>query len=108
MRAFQNELDWDPWCYHGPLRARAGRRLVEALSEIERGAEALTLPLLVLYGSEDRIVSRREVQELHRRWGGGDRTLVVMDGLYHDVLNEPERQQAIDGIVSWLAPRLKG
>ena len=36
VRAFQNELDWDPWCYHGPLRARAGRQLVKALVEIER------------------------------------------------------------------------
>src|SRR5208282_1124549 len=53
VRAFQNELDWDPWCYHGPLRARAGRQLVKALSEIERGAEELALPLLLLYGSED-------------------------------------------------------
>ena len=25
-----------------------------------------------------------------------------MEGLYHDVLNEPERQQAIDAILSWL------
>lgn len=24
VRSFQNELDWDPYCYHGPLRARAG------------------------------------------------------------------------------------
>ena len=22
VRSFQNELDWDPYCYHGPLRAR--------------------------------------------------------------------------------------
>ena len=81
---------------------------MKALSVIERGAGELVLPLFLLYGSEDRIVSRREVQELLQRWGGTDRTLTVMDGLYHDVLNEPERQEAIEMIVSWLSARLKG
>jgi 2,4-dienoyl-CoA reductase-like NADH-dependent reductase (Old Yellow Enzyme family)/alpha-beta hydrolase superfamily lysophospholipase len=108
VRAFQNELDWDPWCYHGPLRARAGHQLVKALSEIEHHISELSLPLLLLYGSEDKIVSLREVQENHRRWGGKDRTLTIMKGLYHDVLNEPERQEAIDSIISWIAARLGG
>jgi len=108
VRAFQNELEWDPWCYHGPLRARAGRELVKALSEIESRAPELALPLLLLYGSEDRIVSLREVQEIHRRWGGKDRTFTIMKGLYHDVLNEPERQEAIDSIISWLTARRGG
>jgi alpha-beta hydrolase superfamily lysophospholipase len=65
----------------------------------------LTLPLQILYGTEDRIVSPREVQEIYRRWGGQDRSLTTLKGLYHDVLNEPERQEAIDTILSWLAAR---
>lgn len=108
VRAFQNELDWDPWCYHGPLRARAGRELLKALVQLERRTGELTLPLLLLHGAEDRIVSAREVREIHRRWGGRDRTLTTMAGLYHDVLNEPERQQAIDTILSWLTLRTAG
>jgi hypothetical protein len=28
-----------------------------------------------------------------------------MDGLDHDVLNEPERQTAIDTLLSWLSAR---
>ncbi len=107
-RAFQNELEWDPWCYHGPLRARAGRELVKALSEIESRMSELALPLLLLYGSDDRIVSLREVQGIHRNWGGKDRTFTIMKGLFHDVLNEPERQEAIDSMVSWLTARMGG
>ena len=30
-----------------------------------------------------------------------------MEGLYHDVLNEPERQEAIDSILSWLGAHLE-
>jgi len=107
-RAFQHELDWDPWCYHGPLRARAARELVSALIQIKSRTGELKLPLLILYGTEDRIVSLREVQEIHRRWGGPDRTLTTMRGLYHDVLNEPERQEATDTLLSWLTARVHG
>jgi 2,4-dienoyl-CoA reductase-like NADH-dependent reductase (Old Yellow Enzyme family)/alpha-beta hydrolase superfamily lysophospholipase len=103
VRAFQNELDWDPWCYHGPLRARAGRELLTALKELETRAAELGLPILILYGTEDKIVSLREVEAIYRRWGGPDRTLTQMDGLYHDVLNEPERQSAIGTMLSWLS-----
>jgi 2,4-dienoyl-CoA reductase-like NADH-dependent reductase (Old Yellow Enzyme family)/alpha-beta hydrolase superfamily lysophospholipase len=105
IRAFQNELDWDPWCYHGPMRARTGRELVRCLRELKARPGAISLPLLILYGTEDRIVSLREVEQLHRRWGSPDRTLRKMEGLYHDVLNEPERDAAIGGLVRWLSDR---
>jgi 2,4-dienoyl-CoA reductase-like NADH-dependent reductase (Old Yellow Enzyme family)/alpha-beta hydrolase superfamily lysophospholipase len=103
VRAFQDELEWDPWCYHGPLRARAGRELARSLSELRNSAGKLALPLMILYGTEDKIVSAGQVEELYRRWGGSDRTLTKMEGLYHDVLNEPERQTAIEAMLSWLS-----
>jgi len=103
VRAFQNELDWDPWCYHGPLRARAGRELLRSLRELETHASKLALPLLILHGTEDRIVSLEEAEQIYRRWGGSDRTFTKMEGLYHDVLNEPERQSAIQTMLSWLS-----
>jgi len=105
VRSFQNELDWDPYCYHGPLRARAGSELMKALIDVEAHIGELKLPLLILYGTEDKIVSRREVREIDRRWGGADRTVSTMEGLSHDVLNEPEQRDAIDTILSWLKAR---
>ena len=106
VRAFQNELDWDPWCYHGPMRARTGRELVRCLGELKTRLGEISLPLMILYGTGDRIVSLREVEEIHRRWGGADRTLRKMEGLYHDVLNEPERETAIREMIQWLSQRI--
>jgi len=106
-RNVQWELECDPYCYHGPLRARAARELMRALARIERRIGELSLPLLIQYGSQDRIVSLRETQGVQKGWGGADTALTVMDGLYHDVLNEPERQAALDGITSWMDARVK-
>jgi acylglycerol lipase len=106
-RGFQDEMEADPHCYHGPLRARAARELLASLLLIERRVGELRLPLLVQYGTGDRIVSAREVQELHRRWAGADKTLTVLDGLYHDVLNEPERMKALGEITGWIGARAR-
>jgi 2,4-dienoyl-CoA reductase-like NADH-dependent reductase (Old Yellow Enzyme family)/alpha-beta hydrolase superfamily lysophospholipase len=106
-RGVQWELECDPYCYHGPLRARAGRQFVKSLRLLENRLGEIALPLLIQYGTGDTIVSKREVQEIRDRWGGTDRTVTVMNGLYHDVLNEPERYQAIDGIISWMDARVK-
>lgn len=105
VRSFQNELDWDPWCYHGPMRARTGRELVRCLGELKARLGEISLPLMILYGTEDRIVPMHQVEQLHSRWGGSDRTLRKMEGLYHDVLNEPERDTAIGDMIRWLNER---
>jgi len=33
-------------------------------------------------------------------------TLKVYPGLYHEVFNEPERDQVLDDVVSWITERL--
>jgi acylglycerol lipase len=104
-RGFQGEMEADPLCYHGPLRARPARELLKALARVESRVGELSVPLLIQYGTADRIVSPREVQDARARWGGPDATLSLLEGLYHDVLNEPERREAIGAIVSWIAAR---
>jgi len=38
--------------------------------------------------------------------GSSDVELKVYPGLYHEVFNEPERDQVLDDVVSWITKRL--
>jgi len=38
--------------------------------------------------------------------GSSDVELKVYPGLYHEVFNEPERDQVLDDVVSWINARL--
>ena len=38
--------------------------------------------------------------------GPADVELKVYPGLYHEVFNEPERDQVLDDVVSWILKRL--
>jgi len=39
---------------------------------------------------------------MHDALASTDKTLKVYDGLYHEVFNEPERDQVIGDAISWL------
>jgi alpha-beta hydrolase superfamily lysophospholipase len=42
---------------------------------------------------------------VHDGAGATDKTIKVYDGLYHEIFNEPERDEVIDDLVAWLAER---
>jgi alpha-beta hydrolase superfamily lysophospholipase len=96
----------DPLVYHGKVPAGVGRALLEVGETMTQRAPALTAPLLVVHGSDDRLIpvdgSRRLVESV----GSTDVTLKIYPGLYHEVFNEPERDQVLDDVVSWISKRL--
>jgi alpha-beta hydrolase superfamily lysophospholipase len=42
---------------------------------------------------------------VHDRAGSPDRTLRLYDGLYHELLNEPERRVVLGDVIAWLDAR---
>lgn len=43
---------------------------------------------------------------LHDRVASADRTLILYEGLYHEVFNEPERERVFADLETWLEARL--
>ncbi|WP_280769999.1 alpha/beta hydrolase [Salipaludibacillus daqingensis] len=53
------------------------------------------IPLLVMQGGDDRIVSKFRVKEWFNRVDISDKYYKEWEGLYHEVLNEPEKSQVM-------------
>jgi alpha-beta hydrolase superfamily lysophospholipase len=96
----------DPLVYHGKVPAGIGRALLQVGETMPRRAPALTAPLLVVHGSEDRLIPVAGSQRLVECVGSTDVELKVYPGLYHEVFNEPERDQVLGDVVSWILSRL--
>jgi acylglycerol lipase len=92
----------DPLNYHGKVRARTGAEMLLATKRVVNGAGRLTLPVLITHGAEDRLVSPGCSKLVAERMGSKDKTLTLYDGLYHEIFNEPERDQVLDDVVAWL------
>ena len=64
--------------------------------------DALTLPFLLFHGTDDQITDPAGSSELYRRACCTDKTLALYPGLYHETLNEPEKDQVLEEIIEWL------
>ncbi|HXO57055.1 MAG TPA: lysophospholipase [Mycobacterium sp.] len=96
----------DPLVYHGKVPAGVARALVLVGETMPKRAAALTAPLLVVHGSEDQLIPVDGSRQLVDAVGSSDVELKVYPGLYHEVFNEPERDQVLDEVVSWINARL--
>jgi acylglycerol lipase len=96
----------DPLVYGGKTTARLGCETLKAMRHVADEASHITLPLLVLQGSEDRLVPPDGAEMLYRAAGSGDKTLRIYDGLHHEIYNEPEHSDVLGDVETWIEERL--
>ncbi|MFP4113877.1 MAG: alpha/beta hydrolase [Spirochaetota bacterium] len=101
----QDEHDVLIW--KGGFRARTGNELLRAQFEVTNRLGEITLPLLALHGGDDRIINPRATGLVVEGVGSADVTRVVFPGLYHEVMNEPERDEVFATMFGWLRERLE-
>jgi acylglycerol lipase len=99
------DYDADPLNYHGRLPARTVAELSSAIDGFPEGVERFRLPMLVMHGTADRLTPIAGSEMVADRAGSADKTFKRYDDLYHELLNEPERQQVLDDIADWLDAR---
>ena len=90
---------------HGVASTRFYTELLRAQNETLRDASRLTLPCLVMLGTDDGIVDPTATQEFFKTIASSDKTLKTYEGFYHEVLNEPEKESLLREISAWLSQR---
>jgi acylglycerol lipase len=96
------DYDTDPLNYRGKTRVRTGAELLATVEKVKRDLGRVTVPLLVMHGSEDRLTSPTTSKTLSDRVGSTDVTVKLYDGFYHELHNEPEKETVFTDILRWL------
>lgn len=96
----------DPLVYTGKVTARLAAEMLSAMQRVTAQAADIRLPILLLQGSADRLVDPSGAKMLQENASTPDKTLKVYDGLYHEVFNEPEREQVLQDVEAWLEAHL--
>jgi alpha-beta hydrolase superfamily lysophospholipase len=99
------DYDADPLNYHGKLPARTVAELTSAIDGYPEAVKAFELPMLVMHGTADRLTPIAGSEMVVANAASSDKTFKRYDGLFHEILNEPERQQVLDDIAAWLDER---
>lgn len=77
----------------------------KAQDEILERAGEIRLPTLFLLGGADPIAQPERGRQVFERLGSADKRLQVYDGLFHEVLNEVERERVLRDLIGWLEER---
>ncbi|MBU9367860.1 lysophospholipase [Burkholderia multivorans] len=96
----------DPLVHHGPVPARTGAEILDAMARIERGRSALRVPVLVYHGTADKLTEPDGSRTFGARVGSADRTLTLYEGGFHETMNDIERERVIDALIGWIDARV--
>ncbi|MCC6126526.1 MAG: lysophospholipase [Pirellulales bacterium] len=95
----------DPLVYHGKFAVRTGAEILRTVKLIRRRMEDVRVPLLVMHGTRDLVTDPNGSRQLYARASSADKTLRLYPGLYHEIFNEPEREQVIGDLIAWIEQR---
>ncbi len=96
----------DPLVYHGRIKARTGAEILVTMEGLPARLPRLSVPLLILHGTDDRICAPAGSTMVHDRVSSPDKTVRRYQDLYHEVFNEPERDEVLTDLVCWLEQHL--
>ena len=69
---------------------------------VSQKAAALSVPLLILHGSRDRICDPAGSRAFYQKAGCADKTFHLYEGFYHEVFDEPQRDRVLADLTTWL------
>ena len=92
----------DPLVYTGKISARLSAELLKTMRHLTEGAAEIRLPILIVQGGDDKLVDPSGAQLLYESVASRDKTIKIYDGFYHEVFNEPEHEQVLSDVKTWL------
>jgi acylglycerol lipase len=98
----------DPLIAHETQPTKTVAELVRSDERLKEEFERITLPLLILHGTEDKAAKSNGSQLFYDRAGSTDKTLKLYDGYFHDLLNDLGKERVMTDITAWIEARLPG
>lgn len=102
VRAYES----DPLVFRGKAPARTVGELLASIERVTPRLGEVQVPLLVIHGGGDLVAAPEGGRVVHDGASSTDKTVSIFEGLYHDVFNEPERDEVIQEVVRWVLARI--
>ena len=91
---------------HDRVSARWFTSFTGAIEEVNARAGELKVPILIMQSGEDSLVDPEGAPKFHAKVGSQDNTLKIWEGFYHEMFNEPEKQEVYSYALEWLDKHL--
>ena len=112
MEDFSRDPDWVAHLLADPLTkdevqpVQTVAALTRAGDRLEREFGRITLPVLILHGTSDKVTRPDGSQTFFDNAGSTDKQLILYDGYAHDLLNDVGQERVMEDIIGWIEARL--
>lgn len=96
----------DPLIAHEVQPTKTVAELVRADERLKEEFPLITLPVLILHGTADKVTNPKGSQLFYDTAGSTDKTLKLYEGHVHDLLNDYGKETVMADIKSWIDARL--
>jgi len=97
----------DPLVYSKKMKIGLGYQFLRAEELLSDAAlKSLTLPVLIMHGGDDQTVLPLNSEVAYQLISSEDKTRHLFEGMYHEVHNEPGKQEVFDLVTSWIKARI--
>ena len=97
--AFMNN---DPLIAGESQPSKSMEQLVKADERLEKEFSRITLPVLILHGTNDKATKPGGSRFFYDNTGSTDKTLKFYEGHYHDLLNDLGKEIVMNDITEWI------
>lgn len=80
--------------------------MTKAMDWAWKNVERLNVPVLMLHGSEDKIVPVEASKEFFDLVKVADKELKIFNGFYHEIMNEKGKEEVLRTILKWILRHL--
>jgi acylglycerol lipase len=100
------QVGTDPSMYHGRVRALSGATMLSVSHEAWPRYAGWLLPTLVFHGTKDTYTDPAGSMEFFDRIPAPDKTLRLVEGGYHELLNDDDGEDIMTLVMGWLDQRI--
>jgi alpha-beta hydrolase superfamily lysophospholipase len=104
--AVVESMNNDPLIVNESQPAETVAEMVRADERLERDFPLITLPVLIIHGTEDHATRPSGSQQFYDHAGSTDKTLKLYEGHYHDLLNDVDKEIVMADIQHWIDERI--
>jgi alpha-beta hydrolase superfamily lysophospholipase len=92
----------DPMVCHEAVKVRMSVELSKNMSYIQNNANLLNVPVLVMYGTDDKVVPPDSTVNFYDKVKFKNKKLIGFEGYYHEIFNEIGKEDVYKATEDWL------
>jgi acylglycerol lipase len=99
-------MNADPLIAHEVQPTRTVAEMARADERLKKEFPLITLPVLILHGTLDRVTKPSGSQLFYDTAGSADKTMKLYEGYYHDLLHDVDKGKVMADITGWINARV--